>query len=752
MSRRDALKLGAAFPLALALPSLGPFTEGANAEEHAFLKVRDKVPDPENVFFEVTFPNKAPIRLAGHFWYNAETAKAGIKCPAIVEFNPYRRRDGTMIGDAKMYPWFAYNDYLCFRVDLPGSGDSEGVLTDEYSEEELLACVQVINQVAGHPACDGNVGMMGKSWSAINSLMVAARKDRPPALKAVIVCDGSDDRYNDDVHYMGGAMMFDNISWPSSMWGWLAQPPDPAVVGEAWKEMWKERIDNADFWFKQWAGHQARDDYWSATAVRGHYGDVGVPVFITSGWQDGYKNPVEHVVTGLTALGKPVAGLIGAWGHKYPFNGYPGPRVDWLNYILVSWWDRWLKGRTPPPEGQWPQLPVWLGASKEPDKSTCDDEVGKWVAEDGFWQQRVRETVLYLRPNKRMGKKPSSHVTLLSSGKPVLDSEMLETSSWGECGNDDLPGNQASFDRASLYFDSDPLREDLDVFGAPVVTLTLSADRPIAALALRLNEVSPRTGASHLVCYRFCNLADRSGDLASPERVVPGEPFTFRVTLNLMGHSFKKGWRIRLALSPSFYPTLWESPEAATVTLHTGESEGGAASAITLPGRGVREEDKKAEALLPKKSAGVYVNPDDYLPILAEARPAETTRKASPETINGKPGILTRKVFDGGKYQYGGPLQGLWVDQVAEENFEMVIGEPLSLKGFTSSTAIFERPDQGFRARSETTTDVWSEENDTGGYVFRYRATIKAFIGQGPTEDQPFRTKTVEGVIARSWI
>jgi len=376
------------------LPSLGPFAEAAEAEEHAFLKVRDKVPDPENVFFEVTFPNKAPIRLAGHFWYNAETAKAGIKCPAIVELNPYRRRDGTMIGDAKMYPWFAYNDYLCFRVDLPGSGDSEGVLADEYSEEELLACVQVINQVAGHPACDGNVGMMGKSWSAINSLMVAAHKDRPPALKAVIVCDGSDDRYNDDVHYMGGAMMFDNISWPSSMWGWIAQPPDPAVVGDAWKEMWKERIANADFWFKQWAGHQARDDYWSATAVRGHYGDVGVPVFIMSGWQDGYKNSVEHVVTGLTALGKPVAGLIGAWGHKYPFNGYPGPRVDWLNYILVYWWDRWLKGKTPPPEGQWPQLPVWLGASKEPNKSTCDDEVGKWVAEEGFWQQRVRETVL----------------------------------------------------------------------------------------------------------------------------------------------------------------------------------------------------------------------------------------------------------------------------------------------------------------------------------------------------------------------
>jgi hypothetical protein len=109
-SRRDALKLGAAFPIALALPGLGLLPRDANAEEQHFLKVRDKVPDPENVFFDVTLPGKAPIRLAGHFWYNADTAKAGIKCPAIVEFNPYRRRDGTMIGDAKMYPWFAYNE------------------------------------------------------------------------------------------------------------------------------------------------------------------------------------------------------------------------------------------------------------------------------------------------------------------------------------------------------------------------------------------------------------------------------------------------------------------------------------------------------------------------------------------------------------------------------------------------------------------------------------------------------------------
>ncbi len=95
--------------------------------------------------------------------------EAGRKNPTIVEFLPYWRRDGTMATDSKMHPWFAYNDYLSFRIDIQGKGDSEGVITDEYTDEELLYCTQVIEQIVAHSYCDGNVGMMGKSWSAINS-------------------------------------------------------------------------------------------------------------------------------------------------------------------------------------------------------------------------------------------------------------------------------------------------------------------------------------------------------------------------------------------------------------------------------------------------------------------------------------------------------------------------------------------------------------------------------------------------------
>ena len=73
----------------------------------------------------------------------------------------------------------------------------------------------------------------------------------------------------------------------------------------------------------------------------------------------------------------------------------------------------------------------------------------------------------------------------------------------------------------------------------------------------------------------------------------------------------------------------------------------------------------------------------------------------------------------------------------------MVIGDPLSLVGFTQSTTILERSEAGFRARSETSTNIWSETDGAGGYVFRYRATVKTFTGGPEGIDQPCAEKTV---------
>jgi putative CocE/NonD family hydrolase len=586
--------------------------------------------------------------------------------------------------------------------------------------------------------------MMGKSWSAINSLMVAARDDCPSALKAIVVCCGSDDRYNDDLHYMGGAMMLDNVEWPSSMWGWLAQPPDPAIVGERWKGMWRHRIENMSFWFEQWARHQTRDHYWTETSVRGRYDKVRVPVFILSGWRDGYKNPVERVVRGLGRLGKPVAGLIGPWGHNYPFAGYPGPRIDWLRYVTGHWWDRWLKGKPTDPHTAWPEFMVWLGKSRAPGRATDFDDAGKWVAEDHDWASRSREAVFYLWPDHRLSRRADPlNEAYVYRPDLTLGTAMLETSSWGSCGNNDLPGDQSAADRRSIYFESNPLTQHLECFGYPTVTLNLQSTTPLATVAVRLSEVDPATKESHLVTYRLFNLCYVDDDMASPRAIRP-QPFAVRIPLNITGHVFTQGWTIRLSVSTSLYPTLWQGAELPTLTLATGRIAGLPASAHYLPVRSPRTEDAEVRRLLGAPRT-TYVDPEQYVATVRSLRPASTLRTAESAAIGGRAGVVVRKRFDNGRVILGGALGNLLVDQVTDETIRIVTAEPLSMEFSGGTVAVFARRD--WKARTETQTRVWSETASSDKVVFRYEAHARAFA-----DDKPLAEKRLTGAITRRWV
>ena len=76
---------------------------------------------------------------------------------------------------------------------------------------------------------------MGISWSGFNCLQVAAR--RPPQLKAIIAACCSDDRYDNDVHYSGGLPLgYYLLPWASVMLAFNARPPDPAIVGDDWRD------------------------------------------------------------------------------------------------------------------------------------------------------------------------------------------------------------------------------------------------------------------------------------------------------------------------------------------------------------------------------------------------------------------------------------------------------------------------------------------------------------------------------------
>lgn len=149
------------------------------------------------------------------------------------------------------------------------------MLLDEYLEQEQRDAEAVLAWIAEQPWCDGNTGMTGISWGAFAALQTAAR--RPPSLRAICIASFTDDRYADDMHYLGGAMLSDNLAEAGTMFAYATCPPDPAVVGERWREMWSERLDAARPWVLEWLRHQHRDDYWRHASLSEDYSALRCP-------------------------------------------------------------------------------------------------------------------------------------------------------------------------------------------------------------------------------------------------------------------------------------------------------------------------------------------------------------------------------------------------------------------------------------------------------------------------------------------
>jgi len=313
-------------------------------------------------------------RLAARLWLPESAVRQPV--PAIVEYIPYRKRDITRGRDSINMPYLAGHGYACLRVDLRGSGDSDGVLTDQYLEQEQDDGVQAIEWVARQAWCDGNVGMLGISWGGFNALQIAAR--RPPSLKAIIPVCATDDLYSDNMHYMGGCLLADNLSESTTMFAFNSLPPDPEFVGPRWRDMWLERLAGSGLWLNIWLREQRRTEFWKRGSVCENYAAIRCPVMAVSGWADGYTNAVFRLMQHLDV---PRKGLVGPWGHKYPHQGIPGPAIGFLQEVR-RWFDHWLKGEE---TGimQEPQIRVWMQDSASP-TTAYQSRPGRWIAEHSW--------------------------------------------------------------------------------------------------------------------------------------------------------------------------------------------------------------------------------------------------------------------------------------------------------------------------------------------------------------------------------
>jgi putative CocE/NonD family hydrolase len=550
---------------------------------------RSDFPHKVKVMHHVQIPLQDGVRLSATIWLPEDAVERPV--PAILEYLPYRKRDGTTERDALTHPYFAGYGYASIRVDIRGSGDSEGVLKGEYLKQEQDDALEILRWIAAQPWCSGSIGMIGISWGGFNGLQVAAR--RPKELKAVISVCSTDDRYADDVHAMGGCLLVDKLIWGSTIFAYNGAPPDPALVGDKWREMWLQRLNESGFWLEEWHRRQRRDDFYKQGSICEDYSAIDCPVYLVGGWADAYTNPIFRMLENLTC---PKKALIGPWAHKYPSVGVPGPAIGFLQECL-RWWDKWLKGKETGIMDE-PMLRAWMQDTAPP-QPQYEERPGRWVAEDIWPNQRIRPALYPLTPNALAQPNSPPIVETVSICSPQTTG--LASGGWCPYGSaPDQALDQRIEAGGSLVFDTAPLLEPLEFLGAPILHLKVSADKPNALVAVTLSEVLPDGHATRL-SYGLLNLTHRNGH-EMLEAVEPGKPYQVQIKLNVCGQKIGIGSRLRVAISSSYWTTVWPSPEPVTLSVVTGES------GLELPVRPSRKEDSLLPAFQPAETATPFAS------------------------------------------------------------------------------------------------------------------------------------------------
>lgn len=519
--------------------------------------------DPKTFPFAVECTETDTILLSDgtHIAFTSWRPVTQEKVPVVVEMVPYRRRDGTVERDMEIHPWLAGHGIACVRIDLRGAGDSQGLLEDEYLPREQEDACEIIAHLAAQPWCNGNVGMTGISWGGFNALQVAAR--RPPALKAIIALCATDDRYSDDIHYMGGALLTEQEMWSNFMLVKNAMAPDPQIVGEAWRGMWEKRLSANRSLSEIWLGHQRRDDYWRQGSVCEDYSAIDCAVMAVCGWEDSYSNFVPRLLENLPG---PKLGIVGPWSHSYPCRGTPGPLIGYLQEAL-RWWRHWLCGENTGIMDE-PLYRAWITGEERPRPYYLPDHAGSWAAENEWPSPRIERRILHL--NHHVLDREAESGTPLSVRSPADAGR--DCGRWGGYGGScpDMAIDQRREDGLALCFDTPPLEEELTLLGAPELDLEIIVDAPHVNLAARLCDVYP-DGTSALMTYGVLNLSHRDSH-EHPEPCPVGTPFRVRLKLNDFARKVAKGHRIRLALANQHWPILWPQPTLSTLTVTTGDS------------------------------------------------------------------------------------------------------------------------------------------------------------------------------------
>jgi putative CocE/NonD family hydrolase len=526
------------------------------------------------------------------------------KYPALLQYHPYRKDDVSLTNN-EAHHYFAQRGYVGVRLDVRGTGSSEGHSTLEYSPEEQRDSYDAIEWLAKQDWCNGNVGMWGISYSGQTSMTAGFLN--PPHLKAIIPMYHCDDRYLGDCHYGGGSLRIP-VDWAfygSWMVAMNASPPYPEHVGGKWKELWTERLEKSEPWLLSWIEHQVQGPFWRSVSITGKYDQVKCPVYIIAGWRDGYPSASIRMYANLKS---PKKLLVGPWLHNRPDTGIPGPRIHFF-HEMQRWWDHWLKGIQ---NGVMEEPPVCLYVQKY-DYPMADRDMtsGSWRFEKKWPIERTNKTSFFLHENGLLSNDPSGSEKGVKDAYKYIPTVGTTQGHFSAAGPSVLYVDQRLDEALSLNYSTPPLSEDLEITGFPEAVLYVSSSSDIAGFVVKLNDVD-EDGTSAIVSKGYLN-ATRRNSFESPEPLTPGEVYKLHIPLKATSWVFEKGHRIRVSIQSSDWWNIWPTPKNAVNSIYRNKVE---QSRIMLPIIPPSNSDLPRPVFLapphPAKITDVQMSPSEY--------------------------------------------------------------------------------------------------------------------------------------------
>ncbi len=513
-------------------------------------------------------PFRIPMRDGITLFATAWFPEGSGPFPAVVMYDPYRSSDFRTMARGKLFRYIARHGYVMLHLDVRGTDASGGIVTDEYLPQEQEDGFDAIEWLAAQPWCNGNVGMWGTSYAGFTSIQVAMH--RPPHLKAIVPIYATDDRYTDDVHFVGGALhaICDLPTYATAMVCMNALPPHESV-GAEFSKIWQAHLEGNEPYQFAWLAHQTDGPYWRHASLRPNYERLSCAMYLVGAWHDPYHNSALRAFQHCSC---PKKLLVGPWGHVFPDWGVPGPSINFVDQ-MVRWFDQWLKGID---TGimQEPPVTVYMQEYDLPSRQRRRTS-GYWRSEPALPIPGFREMKLYLGSNGTLG------VEVGRAGQdmfPYRATVGATNRTWADTPPIGPAIDQRPDELYSLVYTSNPLDESLEILGQPRVALTFASTAPVVNVVCKLCDAAP-DGASALITWGVLNVTHRSSH-ANPQPLTPGESCQLEIELDATGWVFAQGHCIRLDISGSDWPNMWPSPYPAENTIRWGGQSG---SCLTLP-------------------------------------------------------------------------------------------------------------------------------------------------------------------------